>query len=60
MSATQETTAPTAPAPGPTPAREADAARARPLLADGVELLGRQEGSGFEQPPSWCVAATAR
>jgi putative peptide zinc metalloprotease protein len=51
MSATQETTAPAPAAPGPPPAPGADAARARPLLADGVELLGRQEGSGFKQPP---------
>src|SRR5580704_14904266 len=39
------------PAPAPAPA-DADQAAGVPRLADGVELLGEYQGSGYSQPPS--------
>src|SRR3984957_19409632 len=39
------------PAPAPAPA-DADQAAGVPRLAEGVELLGEYQGSGYTQPPS--------
>jgi putative peptide zinc metalloprotease protein len=39
------------PAPAPSPA-DADQPAGVPRLADGVELLGEYQGSGYSQPPS--------
>src|SRR4051812_6305031 len=39
------------------PARELRAAAAVPRIAEGVELIGRFEGSGFKDPP--CIARRA-
>src|SRR5580704_14690583 len=39
------------PAPAPAPA-DADQAAGVPRLAEGVELLGEYQGSGYSQPPS--------